>query len=569
MAERSTATSPSQPPAGGGRKGKAAAGKGEQPSQNSPEAPSEETSEQAPEDSAKEPPELHSGHRLSRRYRLEECITRLDGFSSWRAVDEKLRRAVGVHVLPADHERAGQVIKAARSAATMSDARFVQVLDAADDGELVYVIHEWLSDATPLGTVLASGPLEAHEAYTLVCQLAEGMSEAHRKDLAHLRLNPTSVLRTSAGQFRIRGLAVDAALRGITGDDARRVDTQAIGALLYASLTQRWPSPEGGYGLSGVAGLRGNSRDSLASPEQVRAGVHRGLSELAMRALINEGATAASHKPPCTSPEELLKAIGEMPRIRPPEPDPGLLAAYGHNGFQNGPAAAPGPAVTQPAGAAAPPALPGRTGKILKWGVSALLIAALGLSSWQIADALMKGDPAPKQPPVSQETTDPEDNEPQPTAAPVEVAAVHDFDPWGDGQDPDDVANVLDGDPETYWQTANYFGPSFGNLKEGVGLLLDLGESRSVSAVEVSALGGDHPMQLMIPSGGAGQAGGSGTLPSSLDQFTPIAEESGTSITLATDQPVDTRYLLVWLTDLPQGTDGNYRGRITEIRVTG
>ena len=63
------------------------------------------------------PPELHSGHKLARRYRLEECVTRLDGFSSWRAVDEKLRRAVGVHVLPADHARARSVLAAARSSA--------------------------------------------------------------------------------------------------------------------------------------------------------------------------------------------------------------------------------------------------------------------------------------------------------------------------------------------------------------------------------------------------------------------------------------------------------------------
>lgn len=60
-----------------------------------------------------DPPELHSGHKLAGRYRLEECLTRLDGFSSWRAVDEKLRRAVGVHVLPADHPRARPVLAAA------------------------------------------------------------------------------------------------------------------------------------------------------------------------------------------------------------------------------------------------------------------------------------------------------------------------------------------------------------------------------------------------------------------------------------------------------------------------
>lgn len=67
------------------------------------------------------PPELHSGHKLARRYRLEECVTRLDGFSSWRAVDEKLRRAVGVHILPSDHTRARSVLAAARSSALLGD----------------------------------------------------------------------------------------------------------------------------------------------------------------------------------------------------------------------------------------------------------------------------------------------------------------------------------------------------------------------------------------------------------------------------------------------------------------
>lgn len=93
-------------------------------------------------------PDLHSGHKLARRYRLEECVTRLDGFSSWRAVDEKLRRAVGVHLLPADHPRARSVLAAARSSALLGDPRFVQVLDAVEEDDLVYVVHEWLPDAT-------------------------------------------------------------------------------------------------------------------------------------------------------------------------------------------------------------------------------------------------------------------------------------------------------------------------------------------------------------------------------------------------------------------------------------
>ena len=59
------------------------------------------------------------------------------------------------------------------------------------------------------------------------------------------------MLRTSCGQYRIRGLAVNAALRGISSDTPQRTDTEAIGALLYAALTQRWPYESDAYGLPG------------------------------------------------------------------------------------------------------------------------------------------------------------------------------------------------------------------------------------------------------------------------------------------------------------------------------
>ncbi|MFE2125836.1 protein kinase family protein, partial [Streptomyces amritsarensis] len=217
-------------------------------------------------------PELHSGHKLARRYRLEECVTRVDGFSSWRAMDEKLRRAVGVHLMPADHSRARSVLAAARSSALLGDPRFVQVLDAVEENDLVYVVHEWLPDATELTALLAAGPLEAHEAYQLVSQVSQAMAAAHREGLAHLRLTPSAILRTSTGQWRIRGLAVNAALRGITSETPQRADTEAIGALLYAALTQRWPYESDAYGLTGLPKGVG-----LIAPDQVRAGVHRGL----------------------------------------------------------------------------------------------------------------------------------------------------------------------------------------------------------------------------------------------------------------------------------------------------
>ena len=382
------------------------------------------------------PPELHSGHKLARRYRLEECVTRLDGFSSWRAVDEKLRRAVGVHLLPADHPRARSVLAAARSAALLGDPRFVQVLDAVEENDLVYVVQEWLPDSTELTTLLATGPLKVHDAYQMVSQVSQAMAAAHREGLAHLRLTPGAVLRSSSGQWRIRGLAVNAALRGISSDTPQRTDTEGIGALLYAALTQRWPYENDAYGLSGLPKGVG-----LIAPDQVRAGVHRGLAELAMRALVNDGATASRQEPPCTTPEELVKAIGEMPRIRPPEPAFTGPPDYQRTTYQQGSYGrqTPGPGATQPV-PTPPPPLQSRTGKALKWGVSALLIAALGLGSWQLADALMeRGKPDDTN--KTQTTDDNDKGAKKPASKPIAVQGAQEYVAEGGAQAPEDVAS--------------------------------------------------------------------------------------------------------------------------------
>lgn len=511
------------------------------------------------------PPELHSGHKLARRYRLEECVTRLDGFSSWRAVDEKLRRAVGVHILPADHARARSVLAAARSSALLGDPRFVQVLDAVEENDVVYVVHEWLPDATELTTLLASGPLEVYDAYQMVTQVSAAMAAAHREGLAHLRLNPNAVLRTSSGQWRIRGLAVNAALRGISSDTPQRTDTEAIGALLYAALTQRWPYESDAYGLSGLPKDVG-----LIAPDQVRAGVHRGLSELAMRALANDGATASRHESACTTPEELVKAIGEMPRIRPPEPSFTAPPDYQRTTYQQGTygrQARPGVTQQMPT---PPPPLQSRTGKALKWAVSALLIAALGLGSWQLADALMdQGGPS-----GDSEQTQPTDEDagdkPGAPLKQIPVDSVREFTPSGSGIQEDEVQLAIDGQSDTAWITPQYKGyANFGNLpqrRDGSGLILDLGSVKSVSQMNISMYRSGQTAEVLAADADASD-------PSSLSDFSQNVVKlstAGSSIEVDLKKPIRTRYVLIHITKLPQdGSANQFRGGISEVRILG
>ncbi|MFF8384121.1 protein kinase family protein [Streptomyces kanasensis] len=513
-------------------------------------------------------PELHSGHKLARRYRLEECVTRLDGFSSWRAVDEKLRRAVGVHVLSADHPRGRSVLAAARSSALLGDPRFVQVLDAVEDDDLVYVVHEWLPDATELTALLASGPLEPYDCYQLVSQVSQAMAAAHREGLAHLRLTPGAVLRTSTGQYRIRGLAVNAALRGITVDQPQRTDTEAIGALLYAALTQRWPYENDAHGLSGLPKDVG-----LIAPDQVRAGVHRGLSDLAMRALVNDGATASRQDPPCTTPDELAKAVAAMPRIRPPEPTFPAVPDFQRTTYQQGygrgqqhqsvTAVQPAPPLPAP--------LETRTGRALKWTVSALLIAALGLGSWQIADRLLDqsggDDPGTTQPSPGASS----DGKAVRPLNPLKIEDAQVFDPSGrDPIRPEKVGNTVDGDRGTAWVTPEYHGyPNFGNLtdrRDGSGVIVDLGSEQEVSAVRAHLYRSGQTLQLRAAGPGATDPGSLSDFPQELTAL----KQAGDSLDVRLEKPVRTRYVLLHITELPtDGSPGRFRGGVSEIEVLG
>ncbi|MEU1623990.1 protein kinase family protein [Streptomyces sp. NPDC020096] len=571
MAERSTAAvdvanesgqAPLAADAGG------ATGDGAKAQSETQDAEQKTSEEAAPTTSNPEPPELHSGHRLARRYRLEECVTRVDGFSSWRAVDEKLRRAVGVHLLPADHPRARTVLSAARSAALLGDPRFVQVLDAVEENDLVYVVHEWLPDATELSPLLASGPLEPHEAYQLVSQVSQAMAAAHREGLSHLRLNPSSVLRSESGQYRIRGLAVAAALRGIESDRPKRTDTEAIGALLYSALTGRWPYPEDAHGLKGLPKDLG-----LVSPDQVRAGVHRGLSGLAMRALINDGAHPSRHEQPLTTPEELAKAVAALPRIRPPEPQ---APTFPQNAYRQPPARPAQPGVTRhvPVTPPPPPALSGRAGKVFKWSVAALLIAALGLGSWQVADTLMNqgGQSGSNQQPPQQQKGSTGDTQ-HGTPKPLAIADAREYAPDGLPQHPDQVKDTYGNNGSKYWISRTFnAGPVLAPFKQGVGIVYDLGSAQKVSGSTITfRYSGSYTAVTLYAADSLTPS----TQPSGMHQLAATRTNS-TTAQLSVKDPVSTRYVVVWLTAVPNSPEDSttysgagYKQAITNVSFTG
>jgi len=142
----------------------------------------------------------------------------------------------------------------------------------------------------------------------------------------------------------------------------------------------------------------------------------------------------------------------------------------------------------------------------------------------------------------------------------VKVVSAQVFDPLGDGQPENDkdVPLAYDGDPSTSWSTLEYRGsPKFGNLKDGVGIVLDLGSSQNLSGVTISSTTPGAAIEVRTADQPA----------DSLDGYKPAGKatlENTTGVTFA--KPVKARFVLVWITGLVQ-SDNGFKADLAEVAV--
>ncbi|GEK23105.1 hypothetical protein [Cellulomonas xylanilytica] len=183
------------------------------------------------------------GTVLAGRYRvLSPVVSDLEGASAWEATDQILDRPVRVRIL--EHGAVAPALDAARRAALVTDARLVRVLDVGTHEGYGYVVSEQLVGQS-LARLVAQGPLTADQARAVVGEAASALEIARRRGVHHLALRPSVLHVSPDGRVLLGGLALDAALLGDSGGDARsttRADAVGLVRLLYAALTGLWPA---------------------------------------------------------------------------------------------------------------------------------------------------------------------------------------------------------------------------------------------------------------------------------------------------------------------------------------
>ncbi len=203
------------------------------------------------------------------------------------------------------------------------------------------------------------------------------------------------------------------------------------------------------------------------------------------------------------------------------------------------------------------PAVPGRGWLRVAGIIGALVLLLLAVvAAYNLGQGrtVLGGDASP--------ATDAPAAPTDPTGAPLTISAISDFDPMATPAEerPQLVPLAFDGDPGTAWRTEIYeqnFGP--GGLKTGLGLILDLGQTRDVTRLDLEFNGEPTAVSIDV----------SDVPPVDADDVTPIADfEGGETLRATFNTPVSGRYVTLWLTSLPSVEDG-FRAEIAEVVVRG
>ncbi|MCI2240525.1 hypothetical protein MO973_01500 [Paenibacillus sp. TRM 82003] len=496
--------------------------------------------------------------------------------------DTTLDRWVRVRTIDAADPRAAEFLDAGRRAATLSDPRLPRVLDAGTDlhetasGErraVAFVVEEAVQGWS-MGDLLREGTLTPAAVRGLVGEAATALDAAARRGLHHTRLTPESVVLGPDAVVRVLGTGVEAALQedppavspARAAALANRADAVGLVALTYAGLSGRWPRVDDLPGAPGLpeAPTAGGRWDPPVPLKELRPDAPNDLDTLC-------SVTFGPHEDGPREPAELalqlapwsLDDLGDaLHRMR------GELATAEVRGRLSNrdevvPEEEPPVPFTRPRSTGRPQQEDSRFVLALVGGV---VLLGLVLAMWQLRG--LSPDDEPSTPPAATSPTATATTSapppapappPPPAPAPLPVASVTAVDPLGDGEEGTAPERVTDGDPATAWDSERYDTPDFGGLKDGVGVLLDLGAEVDVTSVQLTASGEGGTVELRTATGGEDPLAGS----------TVVAQApAGGEQTLAPAEPVRTRWLLLWFTQAPT-TDGENRVSLGEVQVQG
>ena len=185
------------------------------------------------------------------------------------AVHDTLRRKAAIKVLPPGGNKLSveRFLREARAAAALDHPNIVRTHDVGRDGEVHFLVMEYVEGQTLDRLLAAGGPLTTQRAVEYIAQAATGLQHAYEKGFIHRDIKPSNLILSKDGTVKIldmglaRSFEKDDQLTALLDHDAVvgtadyispeqamndpkvdiRTDIYSLGATFFSILTGRPP----------------------------------------------------------------------------------------------------------------------------------------------------------------------------------------------------------------------------------------------------------------------------------------------------------------------------------------
>ncbi|MGB3731156.1 Stk1 family PASTA domain-containing Ser/Thr kinase [Microbacterium sp.] len=205
------------------------------------------------------------GRLVDGRYRVRARIARGGMATVYVATDMRLERRIALKVMHAhlsdDSAFQSRFIQEARSAARLADPHVVNVFDQGQDGEIAYLVMEYLPGITLRELMREQKRLTVTQTVTIMDAILSGLAAAHRAGIVHRDVKPENVLLAEDGRIKIGDFGLARATTANTASGAQllgtiaylapelvtrgtadaRSDIYALGIMLYEMLVGEQP----------------------------------------------------------------------------------------------------------------------------------------------------------------------------------------------------------------------------------------------------------------------------------------------------------------------------------------
>jgi serine/threonine protein kinase len=205
-------------------------------------------------------------------YRITDYLGRGGMGQVFKARQEVLGRTVAVKVLPRGKSTPEDIANFTReihAQAKLDHPNLVRALDAGEEGNVHYLVTEYVPGTDLRKMVRTNGPLSMADAASVISQVAAALHYAHQQGMVHRDVKPGNVLVTPEGVAKLSDLGLAGPLRGGIEADPRfgRIvgtadylspdhieapwqptpawDIYSLGCTLYYAVTGKVPFPGG------------------------------------------------------------------------------------------------------------------------------------------------------------------------------------------------------------------------------------------------------------------------------------------------------------------------------------